>query len=108
MKDKRGVQRGRCLKCEECEDYDLPAQGNVCSYCGCTPVQHLQVPETELGQKFESCQKFDQGINCLHLILFMLLAFLLLVCCFVARQRETFELVIRSFQLHVSDVTSQR
>ncbi|CAL8282387.1 unnamed protein product [Merluccius merluccius] len=61
MKDKRGVQRGRCLKCLECEYYDLPPQGNDCGYCGCPPVQHLQTPVTQLVQSSGlEGQKFDQ------------------------------------------------
>lgn len=59
MKDKRGVLRGRCLKCE-CEEYDQPDQGNAYSYCRFTQVDHQEVPmaNSQQTQTADKGQKF--------------------------------------------------
>ena len=38
--DSRGVERGKCTKCDY-EEYDEAKDGqNECGYCGCFPAQH--------------------------------------------------------------------
>lgn len=45
-KDKRGVLRGKCMICEECEEYETT--GNILSeYCGHSPVQHEAIRGNE-------------------------------------------------------------
>ena len=40
-RDKRGVLRGKCLKCSECDEYETTGTGSIlCEYCGHTPVEH--------------------------------------------------------------------
>ena len=40
-KDKRGVLRGKCLKCEECDEYETTGPASIlCEYCGHRPVEH--------------------------------------------------------------------
>eukprot|EP00727_Mastigamoeba_balamuthi_P001029 m51a1_g10923 hypothetical protein (174) ;mRNA; r:108126-108779 len=41
MRDRQGVPRGDCSQCS-CKDYQLPATGNACDYCGHYPVQHRE------------------------------------------------------------------
>ena len=92
MKDEHAVQRGRCLKCDECVDYDLPSQGNACSYCKCPPVNHQQVPATDLGEIW-----LKVYLLCyLQLTCLMFLAFLLVTNDYFARQRGTSQLQIWS------------
>ena len=37
--DSRGVERGKCTKCD-CEEYEAKDGHNECGYCGCSPTQH--------------------------------------------------------------------
>ena len=39
--DSRGVERGKCTKCD-CEEYEVKDRQNECGYCGCFPAQHEQ------------------------------------------------------------------
>ena len=47
-KDKRGVLRGKCLKCEECDEYETTVTGSIlCEYCGHRPVEHEPITSEE-------------------------------------------------------------
>ena len=47
-KDKRGVLRGKCLKCEECDEYETTVTGSIlCEYCGHRPVEHEAITSEE-------------------------------------------------------------
>ena len=47
-KDKRGVLRGKCLKCEECDEYETTVTGSIlCEYCGHRPVEHEAITSGE-------------------------------------------------------------
>ena len=47
-KDKRGVLRGKCLKCEECDEYETTVAGSIlCEYCGHRPVEHEPITSEE-------------------------------------------------------------
>eukprot|EP00058_Branchiostoma_floridae_P027238 XP_002612729.1 hypothetical protein BRAFLDRAFT_97292 [Branchiostoma floridae] len=43
MRDKRGILRGACLKCSQCDEFQ-PDEGEkyACAYCGCSPVSHTR------------------------------------------------------------------
>eukprot|EP00112_Aurelia_sp_Birch-Aquarium-sp1_P020447 Seg5277.3 transcript_id=Seg5277.3/GoldUCD/mRNA.D3Y31 product="hypothetical protein" protein_id=Seg5277.3/GoldUCD/D3Y31 len=46
--DRRGKKRKRCLQAAcDCEEYELPKEGNNCDYCGCKPTKHELVQERE-------------------------------------------------------------
>ena len=38
--DKRGVSRGKCTQCNECEEYEADSSSVLCEYCERRPVQH--------------------------------------------------------------------
>ena len=39
--DRRGKKRKRCLQAEcDCDEYEMPMEGNDCDYCGCKPTKH--------------------------------------------------------------------
>ena len=40
MKDIQGVERGKCSKCSDCEEYDTGQGGSVRCVCGHTPKDH--------------------------------------------------------------------
>lgn len=40
MKDARGVERGKCKKCEICLDYTEKGGGSIRCVCGHTPAEH--------------------------------------------------------------------
>ena len=49
MKDKQGINRGKCNSCE-CEEYIAPGQNSPekprkirCDYCNHTPVEHVKI-----------------------------------------------------------------
>ncbi|XP_019628632.1 PREDICTED: uncharacterized protein LOC109473192 [Branchiostoma belcheri] len=42
MRDKRGVFRGACLSCTECEDFETDDGKTSCGYCGCPPASHTR------------------------------------------------------------------
>ena len=44
-KDKRGVLRGKCTKCSECEEFETTSNAMLCEYCGHRPVEHLAIEE---------------------------------------------------------------
>ena len=44
--DKRGIKRGACIECGQCDDYETPKDGHDCDYYGCKPPKH---PATDLG-----------------------------------------------------------
>ena len=47
-KDKRGVLRGKCLKCEECDEYETTVTASIlCEYCGHSPVEHEPISSEE-------------------------------------------------------------
>lgn len=47
-KDKRGVLRGKCLKCEECDEYETTVTGSIlCESCGHRPVEHEPITSEE-------------------------------------------------------------
>jgi len=47
-KDKRGVLRGKCLKCEECDEYETTVTASIlCEYCGHRPVEHEPITSEE-------------------------------------------------------------
>lgn len=47
-KDKRGVLRGKCLKCEECYEYETTVTASIlCEYCGHRPVEHEPITSEE-------------------------------------------------------------
>ena len=47
-KDKRGVLRGKCLKCEECYEYETTVTASIlCEYCGPRPVEHEPITSEE-------------------------------------------------------------
>lgn len=47
-KDKRGVLRGECLKCEECDEYETTDTASIlCEYCGHRPVEHEVITSEE-------------------------------------------------------------
>ena len=47
-KDKRGVLRGKCLKCEECDEYETTVTSSIlCEYCGHRPVEHEPITSEE-------------------------------------------------------------
>ncbi|XP_066296970.1 uncharacterized protein [Branchiostoma lanceolatum] len=43
MRDKRGVLRGRCSSCKDCDDYEVTEGKTACAYCGCAPACHLNM-----------------------------------------------------------------
>lgn len=46
--DKRGVLRGKCLKCEECDEYETTVTGSIlCESCGHRPVEHEPITSEE-------------------------------------------------------------
>lgn len=47
--DKRGISRGECKKCTECDEFEADnASGSVfCGYCGHRPVEHINTEEQE-------------------------------------------------------------
>ena len=46
--DKRGVLRGKCLKCEECDEYETTGTVSIlCEYCGHRPVEHEVITSEE-------------------------------------------------------------
>ena len=47
-KDKRGVLRGKCLKCEECDEYETTVTASIlCEYFGHRPVEHESITSEE-------------------------------------------------------------
>ena len=47
-KDKRGILRGKCLKCEECDEYETTVTDSIlCEYCGHRPVEHKPITSEE-------------------------------------------------------------
>lgn len=47
-KDKRDVLRGKCLKCEECDEYETTGTDSIlCEYCGHRPVEHEVITSEE-------------------------------------------------------------
>ena len=38
--DSRGVYRGRCKTCKECDEFVLESDSIKCAYCGHSPGQH--------------------------------------------------------------------
>ena len=53
MKDSAGVNRGHCTDCrvDECSDYKIQKNTDVCRYCGCYPVKHAKIPEKIMQEK---------------------------------------------------------
>ena len=47
--DKRGIKRGACIECRECDDYETPKDGHNCDYCGCKPPKHPSVTTNDIG-----------------------------------------------------------
>ena len=47
-KDKRGILHGKCLKCEECDEYETTGTDSIlCEYCGHRPVKHEVITREE-------------------------------------------------------------
>lgn len=47
-KDKRGVLRGKCLECPECDEYETTGTASIlCEYCGHRPVEHELIKSAE-------------------------------------------------------------
>lgn len=41
-KDKRGIDRGKCTECEDCDEFETASQNAIlCDYCGHRPVKHI-------------------------------------------------------------------
>ena len=49
MKDSLGVNRGHCKDCgeDECKDYKVQKNTDLCGYCGCYPVKHVKIRSKE-------------------------------------------------------------
>ena len=49
MKDSLGVNRGHCKDCveDECKDYKVQKNTDLCGYCGCYPVKHVKMRSEE-------------------------------------------------------------
>ena len=49
MKDPLGVNRGHCKDCgeDECKDYKVQKNTDLCRYCGCYPVKHVKIRSEE-------------------------------------------------------------
>jgi len=43
MKDMRGVERGKCTSCNECDEF---AGQLRCDYCDCVAVKHVRVMDS--------------------------------------------------------------
>ena len=52
MKDKRGVQRGKCSLCE-CEEFVLDSTTISCGECGHPPTKHQNLDKTIATSKVE-------------------------------------------------------
>ena len=47
-KDKRGVSRGKCLICSDCDEYETTDTVSIlCEYCGHRPVEHEIIRSTD-------------------------------------------------------------
>lgn len=60
--DKRGVSRGKCTECNDCEEYETSGLSILCEYCGHRPVQHevinqISTSETRIGSELEPPEK---------------------------------------------------
>ena len=49
MKNSLGVNRGHCKACgeDECKDYNVQKNTDLCGYCGCYPVKHVKIRSKE-------------------------------------------------------------
>ena len=48
MKNSLGVNRGHCKNCgDECEEYKVQKNTDVCGYCGCYRVKHVKIRSEE-------------------------------------------------------------
>ena len=60
--DKRGVSRGKCTECHDCEEYETNGSSILYEYCGHRPVQHevisqISASETRIGSELEPPEK---------------------------------------------------
>lgn len=68
--DKRGVSRGKCTQCNECEEYETSSSSVLCEYCGHRPVQHEMIsssraragPELEPPEKWAKSAKEGEEV----------------------------------------------
>lgn len=69
--DKRGVSRGKCTQCNECEEYETSSSTVLCEYCGHRPVQHEVIitsraqagPEPEPPEKWAKSAKDGEEVT---------------------------------------------
>ena len=57
--DKRGVLRGPCTACQECEEFT--SNSILCEYCGHTPVQHVNLEPAAKRQKLIEDKESSPG-----------------------------------------------
>lgn len=55
--DSRGVWRGRCKACDECDEFTLENGSIRCAYCCHSPVQHQPHHENVLADSGKSLQQ---------------------------------------------------
>ena len=60
--DKRGVSRGKCTECNECDEYETSGSNILCEYCGRRPVQHEVISQisasgSQVGSVLEPPEK---------------------------------------------------
>ena len=68
--DKRGVSRGKCTQCNECEEYEADSSSVLCEYCERRPVQHEVIsssraragPELEPPDKWVNSAKEGEEV----------------------------------------------
>ena len=53
MKDSASVNRRHCKDCgiDECSDYKIQTNTDVCRYCGCHPAKHAKILEKIMQAK---------------------------------------------------------
>lgn len=61
--DKRGVSRGKCTECNECEEYETSGSSVLCEYCGHRPVQHevISSSRARAGPELEPPNKWAKS-----------------------------------------------
>ena len=61
--DKRGVSRGKCAQCNECEEYETSSSSVLCKYCGHRPVQHevISSSRARAGPELEPPDKWAKS-----------------------------------------------
>ena len=60
--DKRGVSRGKCTECNECDEYETSGSNILCEYCRHRPVQHEVISQisasgSQVGSELEPPEK---------------------------------------------------